>query len=49
MNYTSLGSIENRIKSIEVKHGEGENREQIADFYASIENLKMQKCTLFSF
>lgn len=47
MNYTSLGSIENCIKSIEVKHGEGGNHEQIADFYANIEDLRMQKCTLF--
>lgn len=47
MNYTSLGSIENRIKCIEMKHGKGGNYEQIADFYASIENLRMQKCTLF--
>lgn len=47
MNYTSLGSIENRIKSIEVKHGEGGYHEQIADFYASIKHLRMQECTLF--
>lgn len=49
MNYTSLGSTENRIKCIEVKHGEGGNHEQIANFCASIENLRMQKCTLFQF